>query len=232
VTFSVIIPTMGRSEVLRGTLDGLSACRPQPLEVLVVDGDPERSAEPVVAEFSGGPAKVAYLHSAPGLTRQRNEGMRSATGDIVVFFDDDVRVAADVFDELAEVYSDASVIGATGRVVEPRTKRIVGKHSRVRSFLPGGGREGAFTRYGYPRRIVHVEMERDTELMHGSFMSARLTDAREVGFDEQLPGYGLAEDEDFSFRLSRRGRIRYVPSAVIEHLKMGHGSRDAFAFGR
>jgi glycosyltransferase involved in cell wall biosynthesis/GT2 family glycosyltransferase len=232
MTFSVIIPTLGRPEVLKSTLESVVACSPQPLEVLVVDGDAARSASRVVEEFGGAPAKVAYVRSPPGLTRQRNEGMRNAAGDVVVFFDDDVIVAADVFEELERVYSDSTVIGATGRVVESKSKRIVGKHSKIRSLLPGGGREGAFTRYGYPRRIVNVDEERDTELMHGSFMSARADVAREIGFDEDLPGYALAEDEDFSFRLSRRGRIRYAPSAVIEHLKIGHGSRDARAFGR
>jgi GT2 family glycosyltransferase len=53
--------------------------------------------------------------------------------------------------------------------------------------------------------------------MQGCLMSARLDDARAVGFDERLPGYGLAEDEDFSYRLSRIGRLRFVPDAVVVH---------------
>lgn len=230
--FSVIIPTLGRPDALKQTLRSVAACSPPPLEVLVVDGDPARSAAPSVDELGDGPVTMLHIHSAPGLTRQRNEGMSHASGDVVVFFDDDVTVDADVFAELAKAYSDPGVIGATGRVVEARSDRIVGKHSRIRHFLPGGGREGAFTRYGYPRRIVDVDTARDTELMHGSFMSARADVARDVAFDEQLAGYAIAEDEDFSFRLSRRGRIRYVQSAVIEHLKTGHGARDARAFGR
>ena len=43
-------------------------------------------------------------------------------------------------------------------------------------------------------------------------------------FDELLTGYALAEDEDFSYRLSRLGRMRYVPSISVWHEK--HGVRD------
>ena len=45
-------------------------------------------------------------------------------------------------------------------------------------------------------------------------------------FDESLTGYALAEDEDFSYRLSRLGRIRYLPDAVLEHKKSGFSSID------
>jgi GT2 family glycosyltransferase len=71
--------------------------------------------------------------------------------------------------------------------------------------------------------------------MVGCLMSARAQAAREVGFDEALPslsGYALAEDEDFSLRLSRLGRVRYVPETRIVHGKQGFGSRDPRAFNR
>src|SRR3954447_26044779 len=68
--------------------------------------------------------------------------------------------------------------------------------------------------------------------MQGCFMTARLAAARSVGFDERLPGYGLAEDEDFSCRLARLGRLRYLPDLVVHHGNEGFGTRDRRAFGR
>lgn len=218
--------------MLRDTLQSLAGCHPSPYEVIIVDGDESRSAENTVSGFADRFERVRYIASASGLTRQRNRGLETATGDVVVFFDDDVRIASDVFLVLDSAFEDDLVIGATGRVIEQQAKRIVGKHSAIRNWLPGGSQEGRFTRYGYPRRLVDVHIPRSVELMHGSFMSVRREIAADVGFDEHLPGYGLAEDEDFAYRLSRRGQIRYVPSAVIEHLKIGHGTRNARAFGR
>jgi hypothetical protein len=124
------------------------------------------------------------------------------------------------------------VVGATGCVREPSSNRVGGKESRVRRLLPGGGAEGTFTRFGYPHRLVHVDQPRDVQFMQGCFMTARLEDARRTGFDEALTGYGLAEDEDFSCRLARLGRIRYLPEAVVEHANRGFAKRDTRAFGR
>ena len=57
-------------------------------------------------------------------------------------------------------------------------------------------------------------------------MSARREVAAEVRFDEQLTDYSLGEDDDFSYRVSRRGRIRYEPSAVVHHHQLGARQMD------
>ena len=63
-------------------------------------------------------------------------------------------------------------------------------------------------------------------------MSARRELAERVGFDEGLDGYALAEDEDFGFRLSRLGRVRYIPALRVVHKRLGFTSHDSRAFGR
>ena len=202
--FSVVIPTIDRVDNLRTTLASIARADPPPAEIVIVDASAERSAEEVAKEFG-----VHYMHTAPGLTAQRNRGTERATGDVVVFLDDDVEVAADFFGRLADAYEDEDVVGATGRVLELDSGRLGAPRSRVRKLLPGGGREGAFTRYGYPRYLRNPNRPTDVEFMQGCFMSARRELAPQVLFDEELGGYALAEDEDFSYRLSRLGRIRY-----------------------
>jgi GT2 family glycosyltransferase len=234
VTFSVVIPTLRRGQMLRMTLEGLLACDPRPAEVIVIDADPERSAQNIVDELAGDDesCRLRYLTSAPGLAAQRNLGVDAATGDVLVFLDDDVRIAPDLLERLAGAYADDSVLGATGRIIEPEDPRIGHPHSVLRSWLPGGGREGEFTRYGYPRYVQTLDQPRDVEYMFGCFMSARREAAQHIRFDERLGQYALAEDEDFSYRLSRLGRIRYVPEAVVHHRKVGYLSQDSRAFGR
>jgi GT2 family glycosyltransferase len=173
-----------------------------------------------------------YVTSAPGLTRQRNAGLDEASGDVVVFADDDVVFGRSVFAALERAYRDPGVVGATVDVQEPLTHRIGGRDSRVRKWLAGGGTEGTFSRYGYPRYLPAGSPETDVEVMPGCLMSARLEAARRVRFDEGLLGYALVDDEDFSWRLSRVGRIRYVPDGKVEHRKRGFGSRTPRAFNR
>ncbi|HEU4481051.1 MAG TPA: glycosyltransferase family 2 protein [Actinomycetota bacterium] len=230
---SVVIPTLARIEMLRATLESIRRCSPPPFEIIVVDGDDAGGSRDVVSSADAASSfPISYVASERGLTRQRNAGIRAAGGDVILFLDDDVELDPSLFATLSRVYGDAGVVGATGRIVEWAPPRIGRKESRIRRLLPGGGAEGGFTRYGYPRRLVDVETPRDVEFMQGCFMSGRSEDVEAVGFDESLPGYALAEDEDFSFRLSRRGRIRYEPDARLEHKNMGFTTKDPRAFDR
>jgi GT2 family glycosyltransferase len=230
-SLTVIIATLGRPEPLERALDSLAASELRPDEVLVVDGDEHRGAEAGVTRRGGGPLPVRYVPAARGLTRQRNTGLDEARGDIVLFLDDDARVRPDTLGRVLAAYRDPEVVGATGQVVEPSSNRVGGKNSRIRVLLRGRGRDGTFTSAGYPRRLVDETGTTDIEFMQGAFMSARADAAREVRFDERLTGYGLAEDEDFSCRLARKGRIRYLGNAVVDHDNAGFRSGDRRIFG-
>ena len=231
-SFSVVIPTVGRSEALRDTIASVLACDPPPREILVVDGSEHRSAEEIVSGFADAPIPVTHQPSPRGLTIQRNRGLAASSGEVTVFLDDDVDLEADIFTHLDRAYQDPNVLGATGRVIEPDAGRVVGKESPSKRFLFGGGVEGGFTRFGYPRRIIDPTHEQDVEFMQGCFMTVRTETGSEVGFDDTMTGYALAEDEDFSYRLSRRGRIRFMPNAIVRHKNLGFGTRDGRIFGR
>lgn len=228
-TFSVVIPTLRRGEILRDTVHSLAACAPPPAEIVIVDGDPDRSTAPVVDDLLGvhPGLPLRYVPSEPGLTHQRNVGIDAAIGDVIVFLDDDVTVEPAFLTDLARAYDDDAVVGATGLVIEPRSHQVGDQRSALRRWLPGGGVEGTFTRYGYPRYVQEVDRPRDVEVMQGCLMTARRPVADLVRFDESLTGYAVAEDEDFSYRLSRYGRVRYTPDVIVHHKKLGFGTGDA-----
>jgi GT2 family glycosyltransferase len=197
--------------------------------VIVVDGDRARSAESVVTEMQRRHPKLRalYIPSRPGGTIQRNIGIDAASGDVLVFVDDDCTFEPGLFEALTAAYRDPTVVGATGRVVEPSLERFgPNEHSRLRLLLVGGGRQGQMSSFGFRRPIVDLARARDVEYMPGALMSARREIAAEVRFDEQLADYTLGEDDDFSFRLSRRGRIRYVPAALVHHHQLGVRQMD------
>jgi glycosyltransferase involved in cell wall biosynthesis len=224
--FSVIVPTLGRPGPLRITLESVLACDPAPDEVIVVDADPEGSGIAVAAELG-----ARGLASERGMTRQRNLGLDEASGDIVVFLDDDVEVESGLFGGLARTYADPEVVGATGRIVEPDLERAGAPGSLARRLVLGAD-EGKFTAAGYPRYLSRLDRPADVEFMQGCFMTARRELARGIRFDEAFGGYALAEDEDFSYRLSRHGRIRYLPELRIVHKKLGYTSQDSREFGK
>ena len=227
---SLIIVTKNRPVPLAEALESSAKALPADGEVIVVDGDPERSAEPVVDELRGRYPDVdtRYIASDAGVALQRNVGLDAAHGDVVVYVDDDCTFEPGLFEAIMLAYRDPTVVGATGRTnVGPSCSRFGSNpSSRLRWMLLGGGQQGSISSFGHYRPIVDVEQPRDVEFMPGPLMSARRDVAAEVRFDEQLRGYSLVEDEDFSYRLSRRGRIRYEPSAVVTHHELGWNQRD------
>ncbi len=238
VRFSHIIATKGRPEVLGEALASALATLPEGSEIVVVDGDPERSAEALVkaAKATNDGSPIRYIAGVTGLCAQRNKGMDCAHGDVVIFTDDDCTLGAGFYESLEAAYRDSDVVGVTGRVLQAPDTRIGSNiESPLRRIVLGGGRQGTMTSFGFRRPIIDVEIPRAIEFMPGTFMSARRALAAELRFDEWLgrsDGYSLGEDDDFSYRLSRRGTIRYVPSAAVHHHSLGKRTMDRRALDR
>lgn len=225
--FSLVIATKGRPEQLRAAMESAARVLPSDGELIVVDGDPDRSAAAPFDEVRAGHVQLRahYLATAPGLTLQRNVGIDAAEGDVVVLIDDDCTVQEGLFEALAGAYRDSSVVGVTGLIEEPSKGRL-GSNRYLRWLLLGGGRQGTMSSFGFRRPLIDYGHARDMEFMYGPLMSARRELAAAVRFDERLSAYALGEDDDFSYRLSRHGRLRFEPSAVVNHHELGRRQMD------
>ncbi len=127
--FSVIVPVLARTPAahddLARCLAALTACRPGPGEILVVD---DGSPRPVQASSEGGlseapPVRILRQPNA-GPARARNAGAAVATGDILVFVDADIVVPPDTFERLAQGFAaepDAAAIWGTVTAAHPHS---------------------------------------------------------------------------------------------------------------
>ena len=91
---SVVVCTRDRPQSLTNTLRDLAALKYSPFEVVVIDNAPGSDATRniMLNEFADDP-RFRYVHEPrPGLSCARNRGILEASGDIVAFTDDDVRV--------------------------------------------------------------------------------------------------------------------------------------------
>ncbi len=83
---SVILCTHRRPQYIHDVLGGLAHLDPAPHEVVVVDNDPGEHDCRAIVEAAG----FRYVREdRRGLDNARNTGVRHATGDIVIFTDDD-----------------------------------------------------------------------------------------------------------------------------------------------
>jgi GT2 family glycosyltransferase len=197
VPVTVVIPTIGRPELLRETLQALARCRPRAAEVLVVDQSAGAQIAAVVADFADIGARRERCDGR-GLGLARNRGLHVVARDCVMFIDDDCSVALDwVGRGHALSISDPQCLW-TGRVLAqgdphavPSTKDDPEPHDFTGSITCGAL---------YPNNMV---LPRSGALSLG-------------GFDEAL--VPAAEDCDFCYRWLRSGRaLRYDPALVVHH---------------
>jgi glycosyltransferase involved in cell wall biosynthesis len=236
-TLSVILCTKDRPGELRVVLQCLAGQTRPPDEIVVVDGSGDDRTRRVVEEKSLA-TPVRYRHVAPArLTRQRNVGLRVASGELLLFVDDDVVLEPDYVEEVEAAFrrDAAGLIGAVqGRVTNylpPRptvAARVRGCALALllRVFLlprPGSGRFQASMFPTYPHGLTAPRL---VDSLHGCAMSFRREVFQDVRFDEALAGPGDLEDADIACRLAPRFRIRYEPRARLRHLLSPVG-RDA-----
>lgn len=91
-TVSIVIPTLDRYPYLHKLLSQLRNQSVKPIEILVVDQTAnERRDRSIAAEFADLPLQVFY-RDQPGQCSSRNAALQIATGEYILFLDDDSEV--------------------------------------------------------------------------------------------------------------------------------------------
>lgn len=145
-----------------------------------------------------------------GFGRQRNIGVKSASGELILFVDDDVVLTPGWYSRmLSTAETEARCLGVMGAVF-PLQPSLVGFCEGVMGH-PGGG-----------FRLHHSSRGRIFPLSQVATVNTiiRKSVIEEVGgFDERLK-YG-SEDSDISIRITQkygRDAFRYDPGALVYHL--------------
>jgi glycosyltransferase involved in cell wall biosynthesis len=93
-TMTVVVCTRDRAAMLRPCLESLARLKYGNLDFLIVDNAPSDDAtRNLIAEIADRDSRFRYAKEPqPGLSRARNCGLVNATGEVVAYTDDDVRV--------------------------------------------------------------------------------------------------------------------------------------------
>jgi glycosyltransferase involved in cell wall biosynthesis len=102
VKLSVIIPTLNEENHVGSLLSDIARQTRKAGEVIVVDGESEDGTVSVAKGFAG----VKLLSRAPSVSGQRNLGGRSASGDVLIFLDTDVRLPATFFEDFLRSFEE------------------------------------------------------------------------------------------------------------------------------
>jgi glycosyltransferase involved in cell wall biosynthesis len=238
---TVVVPTAGRAELLRGCLACLASLDYPAFDVVVVDNDPrdDGSRRTVEAAAREG-LPVRYLaETRQGSSVARNTGLASARGEVVAFTDDDVRVDRDWLRWLVSPFADRRVGAVTGLVLPAEVETPAQLW-----FERYGGFAKGFQRRDFDRA---ADSAGDVPLFpywggafgSGNSMAFRTGLLRDLGgFDPALgagsPARAGADIEALSRVLLRGARLVYEPRAVCWHLHRRDVEalrRQLFAYG-
>jgi GT2 family glycosyltransferase len=217
---SVVLPTIGRPELVRSCLDSLARCEPRAAEILVVDSSADGAVADVVAGFAG----VRRIDCRTlGLGSAFNLGLEEVQHEIVLLTNDDCTVEPSWVERgFRHASRDPDTI-VTGRV-RPQGDPDVVPSTNDDPVAREYSRQVAFVLY-----TQSMALHRTTLLEFG-------------GFDGRIRP--AAEDNDLSYRWLRAGRrIRYEPDFVVWHhdwrsreqlerLYVGYGIGQGMVFGK
>jgi GT2 family glycosyltransferase len=219
---SVVLPTIGRPDLIRGCLASLARCVPRAAEILVVDSSSDEAVAAVVAEFESIGAR-RIICPADGLGAAFNLGLREAAHEIVLLTNDDCTVEPTWVEAGVRHASDDPELLVTGRV-RPRGDPDVVPSTIDDPVAREYARLPAFVLY-----TQSMALRRTAVLAFG-------------GFDGRIRP--SAEDNDLSYRWLRAGRtIRYAPDFVAWHedwrtsdqlarLYVGYGVGQGMVYGK
>ncbi len=212
---SVVIPTLGREDVLVRTLERVMALGPAH-ETIVVDQTERHEAD--TTEFLSRHHERGRLRwlrrSPPSIPGAMNAGLLEAGGTVVLFLDDDVEPSTELLvrhmaahDEFSEAWAVA------GQVLQPGVQPTPGKGSSGRGFW----RDLEFPFASTDRAWV-------LSVMAGNLSVKRARALQVGGFDENFEGVAYRFETEFCRRLADAGgRTLFEPGATLRHLRAPTG---------
>ena len=203
--FSIVIPTHQRRDVLVAAWPALFAIAFESYEiVIVVDGSTDGTADALRALVASRPVTIIEQPNR-GAAAARNRGAAEATGDILLFLDDDMEPDRNLLVEHDRSYHQGADAVLGHIPLHPESPA---------SFLSTAVGESAERR--------RVRLSSGTPLTLFDLLTGQLSVRRDLfnqlgGFDERFTQGGTFGDEDLDFGcrlLSAGRRVIFNPDAV------------------
>lgn len=192
---AIVIPTLGRAELLGVSLLHISNQVQMPSQVIVVATERGDIPDDV-------PDYVTIVFSRPGICVQRNVGVAACDKDTdaIIMIDDDTFLHSTYIQEMERILCQNPELSAiTGILLKDGGITVDEAIALLKEHVPK--RDEALADSG----------------VYGSY-TVRKSMFDGLCYDERLVLYGLLEDADFGINLKRRGKVMCSTSLVAVHL--------------
>lgn len=213
--FSIIIPTLNRTEFLLSTLkDLIVQDYNKNFEILIIDQSLKEDTAVIAFCEKFDNVNYHFITHFKGLPEARNYGAKVAKFDYLLFLDDDISCGNNLLLEHSKSFSDEKVAICAGGITEknkPNAECNTGDFSFITAT---------------PKRGYHKKEFKEVQHAGGGNFSVKKSVYFKVGgVDEQLTkGAALYEETDFCLRVRRAGyKIWFNYYAHVYHLAADTG---------
>ena len=233
---SIILCTRNRIEAPLCFLRSLGCQTELPQELIIIDSSDiplnnDSGLQRQMLELQMN-MSVKYVHSDPGLTKQRNIGVKSAQGDILYFFDDDIVLEPNYLENMNKAFLEhPECIGGMGTLLKIKRPTLRDRpmlfvrHLFLQQTDYG---DGKFYQSGFARHFFSEDQFANVKVLSGAIMAFRKEVFDQFLFDEKLHDYCFMEDVDISKRVSDKYLLFHNPLAKADHRHADGGRGDIF----
>jgi glycosyltransferase involved in cell wall biosynthesis len=227
---SVVIPTRNRDEDVKDLLQSILRQTMLPIEVIVVDdSDNLRTkvlVERLVKVFLDKGILLRYMRGKKenrSISAARNIGSKKSTGKIVLFLDDDALPSIDYVEKILEVYDEyPNAVGVQGYMTSSNRAHkisILGNAVNKVLFQPYVEKNSCRVHasgMSFPSPLTRIIR---SQWLSGTNSSYKKEVLKNFEWDENLKGYSLCDDLDFSYRILRNhpNSLYTTPHARVVH---------------
>jgi len=207
---SIIIITFNRKDELKECLASIFNQTILPDEIIIVDNNSSDGTKDLF-----GPGKIDHpaikyyrLEKNLGVAGARNYGINKASGDILIFIDDDALIkSSDAFEKIILKFKNDPNLGVCAfKIVNFYTKQVIPEEFPHKD-----------------KSIMDLNEEFETSYFIGAAHAIKREVFEKCGLYPDEYFYGM-EELDLSFRILDRGyKIVYCPDIVVLHKKSRRG---------
>ncbi len=254
LTWSVVIPTYKREQVLLKCLVFAAQQTLLAKEIIVVDASPEweLTKNLVQQDLAIKYPKINWLYvkaNYASSATQRNQGIELNSADIIFLIDDDSFMYPNCAKEVVSIYTQDTKHQVAGIMPKLESsppdikislsadkspvnfKIIVAKLRALAKKIIKDDNifipyDFSFPKYSLPNELKVAA--HPVAMIHGARMSYRKEILQQIKFEETLKRYAVNEDNDVCYRASRIGMLLHALDAQIFHLQDSNSRLSRF----
>jgi GT2 family glycosyltransferase len=226
-TVSIVIPCHDGIDHTRACIQSLRETLPPKFrgEILVIDDASTDGTADCLAEAAALDERIKVITNETnvGFLGSVNRGAQAASGEILVFLNNDTILLPGWLQPLLEVFEERADVGAVGgRLVYPDG-----------ALQEAGGlvfADGSAAKFGYgdpdPEAPLYSYL-REVDYCSGCLLATKRSVFEELGGFDTRYAPGFYEDTDYCFALREHGlRVYYQPESTIVHVEGATAGTD------